>query len=95
MTIKFVRSIIAVDSNGGFHAFSSENVLEVDNIDYTHGFKSIQIQGATIFVGEEPFAILIPEREPKLESFVVGNPAVMRKMVENIFKVIYEPMVAN
>jgi hypothetical protein len=71
MTIKFLRAVVAVDANGNFHAFSAESIIEVESVSHTHGFKSIQVEGNTIFIGEEPFAILL---EPPLPVFIPWQP---------------------
>lgn len=59
MQIKFTRAVVVIDSQGNLHAFGRETILTVTQIFRVVGGATLMMDGIDLWVGNEPFAILL------------------------------------
>lgn len=85
-----MRAVVATDSQGNMHAFSAETIVVVQKINRVFDAVSIEVDGDTIFIGNEPFAILMPD--PRHEIRI--NERAVEKLLESARATLYAPIPA-
>lgn len=74
MKIKFVRDVVVTDSQGNSHAFGRETILTVTELFRVVGGVALTMDGIDLWVGNEPFAILMGEPEPVVPEYIPCQP---------------------